>query len=279
MKKTNQFTRIFILCIAFLLNTFTVHAQEEKLPLVPLPSILDITRGTGWGIAIGASVEYETAYDGSDEYEIEVDPAGAIQWRKNNNLFFWEGMELGWRSRIQNSWLTQLGIRYESGLEPDDSEDGHLDGIEERDSHIVGFAEFRRSLDDDWKNWIGARTMAGESDFGILGVLAAGHRFGSRMDGTGTEIFIFSTFGTSDFINKDFGVTEADAIASGLTATDLDGGYRSTGVTVVDRRYITDNIHIITEAGFELYSKEIQDSPIAREDFETEVGLSVVYHF
>jgi MipA family protein len=33
------------------------------------------------------------------------------------------------------------------------------------------------------------------------------------------------------------------------------------------------------EGGFELYSSEIQDSPIAREDYEAEVGLSVIYHF
>jgi MipA family protein len=252
---------------------------ENELPLVPLPSVFDFTRGGGWGVALGVGVEYETAYDGSDEYEFEIDPAGAIQWRTGNHLFFWEGMELGWRGRLADVWLVQAGARYEDGLEPDDSEDGNLDGFEERDSHLVGFLEVRRAFGQDWRNWIGARAMGGETDFGWLGVLAAGHRFGDRLDGTGTETFIFSTFGTDDFITKDFGVTAADSVASGLPETELDGGYRSTGVTLIDRRYLTRNIHLIAQAGAELYSNDIQDSPVAREDYEIEVGLSIIYQF
>jgi MipA family protein len=242
-----------------------------------LPSL--IPRDSGWGFALGASVEYQTAYDGSDQYKFEIETAGTIQWRTGDHLFFWEGMELGWRGKFSDIWLVQTGARYESGLEPDDSDDGHLDGIEERDSHVVGFLEVRRSIGRDWRNWVGARTMGGESDFGWLGVLAAGHRFGSQLDGTGAEIFIFSTFGTNDFINKDFGVTSSGSAASGLLETELDGGYRSTGLTLICRHYLAGNIHAIAQGGFELYGSDIQDSRIAREDYETEVGLSIVYHF
>ena len=272
-------TSIATLTIGLLIAGHAIAQGENELPLVPLPSVFDFTRGGGWGVALGVGVEYETAYDGSDEYEFEIDPAGAIQWRTGNHLFFWEGMELGWRGRLADVWLVQAGARYEDGLEPDDSEDGHLDGFEERDSHLVGFLEVRRAFGQDWRNWICARAMGGETDFGWLGVLAAGHRFGDRLDGTGTEMFIFSTFGTDDFITKDFGVTAADSVASGLPETELDGGYRSTGVTLIDRRYLTRNIHLIAQAGAELYSNDIQDSPVAREDYEIEVGLSIIYQF
>lgn len=272
-------TSIAILAIGLFFAGHAIAQGENELPLVPLPSVFDFTRGGGWGVALGVGVEYETAYDGSDEYEFAIGPAGAIQWRTGNHLFFWEGMELGWRGRLADVWLVQAGARYEDGLEPDDSEDGNLDGFEERDSHLVGFLEVRRAIGQDWRNWIGARAMGGETDFGWLGVLAAGHRFGDRLDGTGTEIFIFSTFGTDDFITKDFGVTAADAAASGLPETELDGGYRSTGVTLIDRRQLVRNIHMIAEAGAELYSNDIQDSPVARKDYEIEVGLSIVYQF
>ncbi len=272
-------TSMATLTMGLLIAGHAIAQGETELPLVPLPSLFDFTRGGGWGVALGVGVEYETAYDGSDEYECEIDPAGAIQWRTGNHLFFWEGMEVGWRGRLANIWLVQAGARYEDGLEPDDSEDDNLDGFEERDSHLVGFFEVRRAFGQDWRNWIGARAMGGETDFGWLGVLAAGHRFGDRLDGAGTEIFIFSTFGTDDFITKDFGVTAADSVASGLPETDLDGGYRSTGVTLIDRRYLTRNIHLIAQAGAELYSSDIQDSPVARKDYEIEVGLSIVYQF
>jgi outer membrane scaffolding protein for murein synthesis (MipA/OmpV family) len=270
---------VFTGWVALTLVFATTASAEDQQPLVPLPSIPDYTRGSGWGVALGVGVEYESAYDGSDEYEFEFEPAGALQWRTDNHLFFWEGIELGWRSRIADRWLVQLAGRYEGGREADDSDDGRLDGLEDRDDVLVGVAEVRWTFSDDWRNWIGARLMGGNSDFGWLGVAAAGHRFGSVLDGTGTEAFLFSTFGNSDFINRDFGVTAAESVTSGLPATDLDGGYRSLGLTLIDRRYLIDHVQIISQAGIELYSSDIQDSPITRQDYELEFGISIVYHF
>ena len=247
--------------------------------LVPLPSVLDFTGGDGWGVALGVSAEYESAYDGADETELEVEPAGAVHYRKGDHLFFWEGFELGWRGRLADVWLVQAGIRNEGGLEPDDSEDGNLDGILPRDSHVVGFLEVRRAVGEEWRNWVAARVMGGPSDFGVLGVLAAGRRFGDQVDGTGTELYGFMTFGTDKFINKDFGVTAADAVGSGLPVTTLSGGYRSTGVQLVHRRHLTRKLHAIAQAGVEFYSSDIGDSPIARKDTEFEVSLALVWRF
>ena len=254
-------------------------AEPTTEALVPLPSVLDFTDGDGWGVALGVSAEYESAYDGADETELEVEPAGAVHYRKGDHLFFWEGMELGWRGRLADVWLVQAGIRNEGGLEPDDSEDGNLDGILPRDSHVVGFLEVRRAVGDEWRNWVAARLMGGPSDFGVLGVLAAGRRFGDQLDGTGTELYGFMTFGTDKFINKDFGVTAADAVGSGLPVTTLSGGYRSTGVQLVHRRHLTRKLHAIAQAGVEFYSSDIGDSPIARSDTEFELSLALVWRF
>jgi outer membrane protein len=265
--------------IACLTSVSALAESDGNQPLVPLPSIPDFTRGDGWGIALGAAVEYESAYDGSDEYEIEFEPAGGIHYRRGQHLIFWEGMELGWRGLLKDNLLLQAGIRYEDGLEAADSEDGNLDGIKDRDSHVVGFLEARRSIGTNWRNWVAARVMGGPNDFGWLAVLAAGHRFGSQTDGTGTEVFAFTTFGNAEFINKDFGVTSQDSVSSGLPETRLDGGYRSLGLSLVDRRYLTKNLQLVSTAGAELYSSSIQDSPIAREDFELEVGVSLLWQF
>ena len=253
--------------------------STEERALVPLPSVFDFTRGGGWGVALGLGVEYEAAYDGSDEYELEFDPAGAIQWRSGDHMLFFEGTELGWRGVFDENWLLQAGLRYEDGLDPSDSEDGALDGIAKRDSHLTGFVEVRRALGSEWRNWIGGRVLAGESDFGALGVLAAGHRFGDGLDGMGTEVYVFSTFGDSAFINKDFGVTAADAASSGLAETKLSSGYRSTGFQVVHRRRFTEHLQLIAQAGAELYNSEIGDSPIALDDFEGELSVALVWQF
>jgi outer membrane scaffolding protein for murein synthesis (MipA/OmpV family) len=255
------------------------QASSMEQALVPLPSVFDFTRGGGFGLALGLGVEYEAAYDGSDEYEFELDPAGAIQWRSGDHMLFFEGTELGWRGVFDQRWLVQAGLRYEAGLDPSDSEDGALDGIEERDSHLVGFVELRAALDNQWRNWVGGRVLAGESDFGMLGVLAAGHRFGDRLDGMGTEVYAFSTFGDSAFLNKDFGVSAEDSAGSGLAQTKLDGGYRSTGLQLVHRHRFTDHLQLIASAGVEFYNSQIGDSPIARDDYESEVSLALVWQF
>lgn len=266
-----------IATLAFVSPALAEDTSEQAL--VPLPSVLDFTQGDGFGVALGVGVEYEGAYDGSDETELEVEPAGAVHYRKGDHLFFWEGMELGWRGRLADVWLMQAGIRNEGGLEPDDSEDGRLRGIQPRDSHVVGFLEVRRALGTDWRNWVAARVMGGPSDFGVLGVVAAGRRFGQQLDGTGTEIYGFMTFGTDKFINKDFGVTAADAVGSGLRQTTLSGGYRSAGIQLVHRRDLTRRLHAVAQAGVELYSSDIGKSPIARKDYEFEVSLALVWRF
>ena len=254
-------------------------AAEQYEALVPSPSVLDYTRGDGWGIVLGLGVEYGNAYDGSDEMEFELEPAAVIQWRTDNHLFFWEGPFLGWRSRMADVWLVQLAAQYEAGRESDESDDGRLDGLEEPDDEVVAQFGVRRALDSEWRNWIGIRSKVGDSDRGVILTIGAGHRFGDNLDGTGTEAFLYGTFANSDHLHRDFGVTAEESVTSGLEETDLDGGHRSIGIIVIDRRYVSQHVQIFSEAGFEYYSDEVKDSPIARVDYEVEFRVGAVYHF
>ncbi|XKH61616.1 MipA/OmpV family protein [Halomonas sediminis] len=260
------------------LNLTAAHA-EEVTPLFPLPFTPDFTRGSGWGIALGLGVEYETAYAGSDEYEFELDPAGAIQWRKRNHLFSWEGLELSWTTRQKDQWYIQVDLGFDGEREEGDSDDGRLDGLDERDDEFTGTGEVRYAFDGEWRNYIGTRISMGDSDFGALGFLLAGHRFGSQQDGSGTETIVYVKFGDSNNLNREFGVSPSEATTSGLAETDLDSGYRSTGLRLVDRRYLSEHIQIVSGLELEYYSSDVRDSPIAREDFAAEVELAMVYHF
>ncbi len=254
------------------------HAADEA-PLFPLPFTPDFTRGGGWGFALGAGVEYETAYAGSDEYAFEVDPAVFIQWRTGNHLFSWEGLELSWTTRPKDQWYVQADLGLEGEREEDDSDDGRLDGLDEREDAFTATGEVRYALDGQWRNYVGTRISVGDSDFGTLAFLLAGHRFGDRQDGGGTEAFLYAKFADSDHLNREFGVSPSEAVASGLAATDLESGLRSFGVRLVDRRFVTEHIEIWSGLEFEYYGGDVRDSPIAREDFAAEVELAVLYHF
>jgi MipA family protein len=276
MKTTKLMTSIVTAITA--LNLTAANAENAS-PLFPLPFTPDFTRGSGWGIALGAGVEYETVYAGSDEYEFEVDPALAIQWRMGDHLFSWEGLELSWTTRPQDRWYIQIDLGLDGEREADDSDDGRLDGLNERDDEFAGTADVRYALDDEWRNYVGTRISAGDSDFGKLGFLFTGHRFSSRQDGGGAEVFLYAKFGDSNHLNWDFGISPSESAASGLAETDLDGGYRSSGLRLVDRRFVNNNVQVVSGFEFEYYSNEVQDSPIAREDFALEVELGVLYHF
>ena len=106
-----KFTGLLLIMFIHGLFIQTALAQDGNTALVPLPSLDDFTRGDdGWAFGLGLGVEYESAYEGSDEYGFEVDPAGAVQWRSGDDIFFWAGESLGWRG-LRSEYVAIRGRR------------------------------------------------------------------------------------------------------------------------------------------------------------------------
>ncbi len=273
-----KFTGILLTTCLYVLFFQTALAQDTKTAMVPLPSIDDFTRGNdGWAFGLGLGVEYESAYEGSDEFGLEVDPAGAVQWRKGNNIFFWAGEALGWRGLRSDTWLFEAVVGFDEVREESDSDDGRLDGLGEGDEGTELVLQARHAFDTDWRYWLDGRVVSGEN--GSLGLFGVGHRFGHQNDGTGHEIAIAVVFHDSDYVNKDFGIDADQSAASGLDETNLSGGFRSIGFNYNYRHYINNNWQIFGEAVYERYSSDIADSPIARNNYEAEVGVGFIYVF
>ncbi|MEO2267558.1 MipA/OmpV family protein [Pseudoalteromonas pernae] len=256
----------------------SVMAQEERSVLVPLPSFEDFTEGhDGWAFGLGLGIEYESAYEGSDEFELELDPVGAVQWRKGDNIFFWAGEAIGWRGLRSKTWLFEVALAFEEGREESDSDDGHLDGLGEGEEGAELVLQLRHAFDDDWRYWFDGRVTAGEN--GNIGLLGFGRRFGDQSDGSGHELSVAVVFHDSEYANTDFGIDMRQAAASGLQETDLGGGLRSVGVNYHYRHYINDHWEVFAEALYEGYFGDIKDSPITRNNYEAEVGGGFVYVF
>jgi outer membrane scaffolding protein for murein synthesis (MipA/OmpV family) len=273
-----KFTGLLLIMFIHGLFIQTALAQDGNTALVPLPSLDDFTRGDdGWAFGLGLSVEYESAYEGSDEYGFEVDPAGAVQWRSGDNIFFWAGEALGWRGLRSETWLFEAVVGFDEGREESDSDDGHLDGLGDGDESTELVLQARRAFDADWRYWLDGRVVTGEN--GSLGLFGVGRRFGDQNDGTGHEIAIAVVFHDSDYANKDFGINAEESAASGLDEVNLSGGFRSVGFNYNYRQYINENWQIFGEAVYEWYSSDIQDSPIARSNYEAEVGIGFIYVF
>ena len=253
-------------------------AQDGKTALVPLPSVDDFTRGEdGFSFGLGLGVEYESAYEGSDEFGFEANPAGAVQWRRGDDIFYFAGEALGWRGLRADKWLFDAAVAFDEGREESDSDDGRLDGLGDSEEGTEFVLQVRRAFDADWRYWLDGRVVTGDS--GLLGLFGMGRRFGDRSDGSGSEIGIVAVYHDSDRANRDFGVNAAQSVASGLAETHLSGGFRSVGVNYTYRSFINANWHIFGEVLYEHFSSDVRRSPIAREDFEAEVGIGFIYMF
>lgn len=273
--------KLTVLLLAVFLHTFffqTALAQDGKTALVPLPSVQDFTRGNdGWGFGLGLGVEYEPAYEGSDEFDFEVDPAGAVQWRRDNDIFYWAGEALGWRGLRDDTWLFDAAVAFNEGREESDSDEGRLDGLGDTDEGLEVVLQARRAFNTDWRYWLDGRVVTGE--IGNLGIFGMGRRFGDQKDGSGSEIGIVAVFHDSERANRDFGIDAEQSAASGLKETNLSGGFRSIGGNYSYRDYINENWQIFGEALYERYFGNIEDSPITRNNYEAEVGVGFIYVF
>ncbi|SEH59458.1 Outer membrane scaffolding protein for murein synthesis, MipA/OmpV family [Rheinheimera pacifica] len=269
-----------LLLIIFIHGFFfqTALAQDGKTALVPLPSVDDFTRGKdGWAFGLGLGIEYETAYEGSDEFGVEIQPAGAVQWRRGNDIFYFAGEALGWRGLRADTWLLEALIGFDEGREESDSDDGRLDGLGDTEEGFEVVLQARRAFSNDWRYWLVSRLVTGDN--GNLGLFGVGRRFGDKTDGSGSEINIVAVFHDSKYANTGFGITAQQSAASGLDETRLSGGLRSIGIDYNYRHNINKNWQIFAEALYEHFSSDVRNSPIARSNYEAEVGIGFIYIF
>ena len=277
---------------------FAAPGARAQEALVPLPSVKDFTRGGGFGLAVGGSFEYAPAYLSANQYDRNWGPAVALQWRRDNLMFFWENYEAGLRALLSDTMLAQINAVRLKGREERDSEDALLNGLDKRDDEYAGVVEFRKALSRQWRHWIGARAEGGGSDAGSLGSVSYGFYAAGFGGGMGTEAILSVDFADKKHMNRHFGVTAKESARAGnimvpdpanpgqliagpmrLPETRMKGGYRSIGLKIIHRRDITRRWHLIVEGGAEVYRGNISDSPVARESRDFNGGATVFYHF
>lgn len=280
----NNLILIFLFFIHIGVSSTCAYGKELQPYSASIPSLIDYTTDDSLVQALGVKLKYASAYRGSDQYALEASIDGAVQWRIRSHLFFIEnfelnGIELGWRSFVQPKWLMQSGFRHETVLPSSKTKQGDLEEFPHRGSQVFGFFEFRQAIDDAWRNWLAGRISGGPSDFGIRAEVSYGHQFFIQSYGSAAEIELFLTFGDKEQVNNYFGISQSDAIASGLTPISLDGGYRSSGLNIFYRKSLTKDVQIILSGHWENYSNEIKNSSIVKESSEASADVSLIYRF
>jgi outer membrane scaffolding protein for murein synthesis (MipA/OmpV family) len=239
-----------------LLAIFAIDANAETRDwALPTAEIVDLAGPNDWSVALGAEAEYGEIYDGGDESETELQPGLVAHLRRGDIRYYWEGNALGLRWTPSADWLIGAGLQLEFGREEEDSP--FLRGLGNADDQLALTLDVRRGFGDGWPWWLAGRVLAGNSELGAL----------------------YTTFATSEFQSKDFGVTPAQSASSGYPAFDPKGGYRALGGQFYLQYAAGERWLIRAETGYERYASDVRDSPIVRASGEFEASITVLYKF
>ncbi|MEN9527900.1 MAG: hypothetical protein RLY56_1851 [Pseudomonadota bacterium] len=261
-----------------LLAIFAIDANAETRDwALPTAEIVDLAGPNNWSIALGAEGEYGEIYDGGDESETELQPGLVAHLRRGDIRYYWEGNALGLRWTPSADWLIGAGLQLEFGREEEDSP--FLRGLGNADDQLALTLDVRRGFGDGWPWWLAGRVLAGNSELGALAVLGVGRELPVPGPRWQADFVLYTTFATSEFQRKDFGVTPAQSASSGYPAFDPKGGYRAVGGQFYLQYAAGERWLIRAETGYERYASDVRDSPIVRASGEFEAGITVLYKF
>lgn len=264
--------------ILALLAIVAIDANAET-PRWSLPTaeIVDLAGPNNWSIALGAEAEYGEIYDGGDESETELQPGLVAHLGRGDVRYYWEGNALGLRWTPSADWLIGAGLQLEFGREEEDSR--FLRGLGNADDQLALTLDVRRGFGDGWPWWLAGRVLAGNSELGALAVLGVGRELPVPGPRWQADFVLYTTFATSEFQSKDFGVTQTQSVSSGYPEFEPRGGYRALGGQVYLQYAAGEQWLVRAETGYERYASDVRDSPIVRASGEFEASITVLYKF
>jgi outer membrane protein len=267
--------------VLFTILTFVFSLQGHAERCAPdMPSLLNFACKKGWALPLGVGAEYEGKSDASKNYEAEFEPIAMLHFSTESTQFFIEGVENGVRHFASDNFLFSLAVRFEHGRKESD-DPSFLKGLGDIEDELMGVAEARYSLIGDYGTWIGGRSMVGDNDIGQLHIAVVGlgvPRMSKKFD---FELLLWSTWASSAFLNRDFGVTASQSQSSGYEQYSAKSGHRALGAGLFTRIDMTERWKALSEINYESYNSRFDNSPIVKKgrNSEYEANISIVYVF
>jgi outer membrane scaffolding protein for murein synthesis (MipA/OmpV family) len=271
---------LFFILSAFLLNPYAI--AKETMCYAESPTLINLNcdRKSTWSLGLGVEMEYGFKADGSKEKEFEIEPGAIFHLNIGDwNQFFFNGQEAGVRT-FPNRWVNlMLGARLEPGRE-EAADPVLLKGQGDSDDKVMGRTEFRINLYKDWRLWTGVSSLLGDSDIGYLHIFFIGYSF-KDIGPLDIDLLVYQRYGSSAFINKDFGVDAKQRANSGNALYSADSGTQSSGASVTARYNVTSSVTFLFEAEYDKYASRLSASPIIQKgrNDEYEIGATVLYVF
>lgn len=240
----------------------------------------------GWQVTVGAGGLYAPSYEGDDDYQLSALPS--VQVRYGDRFF--ASVENGVGYNWMNTETLRAGpigrVRFsrdEDGdktfaIAGDDTDD--LQGLGDVDTSIElgGFVEYD----------IGALTLGAEARQAVNGhegfIADVNAEWSGRASGFGPPVFWSigprARFVDDSYTSAYFGVDAAQSLASGLPVYEAGGGLHSYGVGASALLPLSEDLAIITFAGYDRFTGDAADSPMVQQrgsENQASVGVFVSY--
>lgn len=263
----------------------SVHSNASAQDVVD-----DLTNIEKWDFAIGAGAMVGPKYEGSDENEVTAMPYLSIEW--NDFVFLNPEDGLGVHAYQSEDLEVDVSIGYDMGRKESDSSDlaglGDVDGsvtanlgIEYELGPVSPFLELSKQMGgaNGMTAEIGVETMV------PLAMLYAGNGGGgARDEGEGPSgpalMFGISTQWADDnYMSENFGITAAQAAASGLSQHTAGSGFKSAGVEAGVMIPFGENWALNMMVEYSVLLGDAADSPVVKDDTQLSGGTFLRYQF
>ena len=233
-----------------------------------------LTDGQRWDFRLGAGIESEPTYQGSDKNDSEVDPLLVVAYRADWGNVFLSGEGLGYSRMLTPRFGIQLALEAEDTREVDD--DNRLTGLGNQDKET--------ELEIFGRYFLGPLTVGGSvavatGDKGL--VWFVGSTYTWRMADDRLFLTLGADLSSSNKDNQqtDFGITQAQSDASGFPVYSPSGGLKSFGIRLDAEYQLSRRWYLRAGIDYERLLGDVADSPIVFDENNIEASLGFMYRF
>ena len=228
-----------------------------------------------WQVVLGVAAEEQPLYDGAHPYRVEAGPVINIRYR--DSAFFSVGEGVGMNILSGDNYRAGIALGFDLGRRVSDYST-HLQGLGDiaRAPVIKLFASYAVSKQFPLVLRVDVRQFVGGAD-GVIG------DFGAYLPlpGSSKRLFMFAgpsiTLADNLYMQKEFGVTAAQAAASAYPEFDAHGGANAVGLGFSATRLITDQWLINLDAAVNRLLGSANASPITQVSVQHVVAVSFAY--
>jgi len=224
--------------------------------------------------SVGAAIGLVPDYEGSDDYEVNVLPL--VDIRQPGFLFLkgasvnpndgtasvgWNALNFAYSAGSEEKFRLSLGplVRYSNGRDEDDND--ALNGLGDIDGSagIGGF--FEASAGPLSADVTVMSQDTGDSGNGVL--IAFGAKYTAQVSNRFTvSSGVSSSWSDNDYMRGFYGVTDSQAVRSGLALFDAGSGFKDVGVQLGASYEMAENWLINGQVGYQRLLNDAADSPL-----------------